>query len=327
VTLAWWYRLFFRHLRAVSTTTVAVAILTLTSFFSSGLPLPRQGLPWYTLARDVIDIAGLAFLLVAAAFAALFLIAAHLIAPPGAVTLDQLLLLPPPPSRHPYRFRYRIPTHPKELWAVVTIADNEFGAVARHPTLCGPKRYELYLKWWTHQPASFMILDRFDQQVGYWTPFAVTVILPLTVAGADLIECKQMRLTDLDKNHIDTSTSSTVLVEAWIMRKRNPLVALRNPTIRPDQEEYAKALLFVHLGRFHSGDSSLPAVIYTDTSTPRMKRVAAELGFSGNFMSLDGSPFQRLSLPDATGSERARYIHAILYDHVRLAREWPLVRN
>jgi hypothetical protein len=136
-----------------------------------------------------------------------------------------------------------------------------------------------------------------------------------------------MKLTELNASHIETSGSSSFLVEAWIMQKRNPFAALRNPLIRPAEQHFAKALLFMHLARFHDGTEEKPATVFVDMGVPRMKMIGQRLGFTGTYKSLDGAPFQRLTLPGSGVDDECSEAQAILYENVRKARTWPVFRE
>jgi hypothetical protein len=326
VTLCCWYRLARRHLRSLGILAAVLAASTLISLiYPQPVEAAQHPLPWFVRLRDAVEIIDAVAVVIALVFGGIFLIAARMVAPPGAVTVDHLKSMPNLLSSN--HFRYRVPSSQRELRAAVMIADNEFAAVARHPALFGANRYEMYTRWWQSQPNAFLILDRFDDVMGCWLPFALTIILPLTDEGEKLILSGLFRLEDFGKGPHVAEASTSFLIEAWIMRKRNPLVAILNPTVRARAEDFAKALLFVHLGCFHSGKVEDPAIVYVDSGTPRMKNICARLGFTGRYKSQDGAPFQRLTLPPAASvDDEVRSLQAHLFEHVQKARTWPLFR-
>ena len=214
--------------------------------------------------------------------------------PPGPLGLLHFLLMPGAPDSA--QFKFRVAQVEADLEPFVRLSDAEVDIANRHPELYGPGRWALYNEWFRIRPQSFLLLDRFDPKSGAWGPIAVSIVLPLTSAGANRLRGGATAVVEMRDLEIasDGTPSSEYLIDTWIVKKAGQARYIDRP-IREPHRKYARALLFVHLGVFW--DARSPATFLVEADNPHIRDVCQHLGFDGSIRTKDGEILQQLSFP------------------------------
>jgi hypothetical protein len=137
--------------------------------------------------------------------------------------------LPEDPEAIPkLKYRYVRPrsgsvaTNRNLLRPYVAFSGGDLAIAGAHADLTIEGRYALYERWFQINPAAFLSLEK-RNWLGNWKPIAVSILLPLTVAGREKLSTGQVEVLGLNEFYIASTgvkanvfLIDTLIVKRWL---------------------------------------------------------------------------------------------------------------
>lgn len=180
-------------------------------------------------------------------------------------------------------YRFAAPSDSSDLQLYPYVDLSHYTAFIRAENdLNRQERLALYKKWYQLCPTGFLHLEKLIGSE--WRPIAVSIILPLSLAGFAAItrgdKDHQTPIIDLGRNDIQeklTRRHGLLLIDTWIVDRE---FGGRGHGKKPGQGGFANALVLRHIGQFWNSSNRFPEVTFlVETDNKHLVPILSSFAF------------------------------------------------
>jgi hypothetical protein len=218
------------------------------------------------------------------------------------------------------KFRYRFASL-DDLSYFVAFSMAHPSVLIANPDLDEKERLELYERWYSSTPTSFMVLETEPANQSSWSPIAVSIVLPLSEAGAHELWTGNTRTIEFEERHLaKPNARPTVLLV-------DTLAA--GSTYKARKACFADLVLAlpqVHAAQFWKPEGRKKMEYWIEPDHRALPRSLQRLGFEGPHEIARGHKLFRLSVPPLKRnlSERQSETLARLIENLKKCGGWQI---